>query len=145
MRLRYLSEQFAVRAEPCQLQDVLAGFLVDQQQIRLQVALSVSGPVALKYTPRNETLAEQFQIAREEERQLGTIISEAEAAERDRKRHEDKRREAGAVDRADYLETAEMKRAQALLLRAKGMKQREIAAEMGVSVMAVNSYLKSNS
>jgi predicted transcriptional regulator len=36
-----------------------------------------------------------------------------------------------------------MKRAHALLLRAKGMKQREIAAEMGVSVMAVNGYLKS--
>jgi DNA-directed RNA polymerase specialized sigma24 family protein len=95
------------------------------------------------YTPKNQTLIDYLNITPDEERQLGTIISETEAADRHRKRDEVKRREAGAVDRASYLETAEMKRAHALLLRAKGMKQREIAAEMGVSVMAVNGYLKS--
>jgi len=92
-------------------------------------------------------LIDYLNITPDEERQLGTIISEVEATERtrqrDRKRDETKRREAGAVDRASYLETAEMKRAQAILLRAKGMKQREIAAEMGVSVIAVSRYLKS--
>lgn len=93
------------------------------------------------YTPRNETLAEQFQITREEERQLQTIISEEEALERDRKR---KARSEHSVDRATYIESAEMKRAEARLLRAKGMKQREIAAEMGISIGAVNEYLKSN-
>lgn len=91
------------------------------------------------YTPQNETLAEQFRITREEERQLQTIISEAE--ERHRKRDEARRREAGAVDRASYLETAEMKRAEARLLRAKGMKQREIAAEMGLNIRVVSRYL----
>lgn len=96
------------------------------------------------YTPRNQTLIDQFHITREEERQLQTIISEAEAAERHRKRDEVKRREAGAVERSAYIESAEMKRAEALLLRAKGMKQREIAAEMGISIGAVNEYLKSN-
>lgn len=100
------------------------------------------------YTPKNETLAEQFNITREEERQLQTIISKAEARERarkrDRERDEVKRRKAGAIDRASYLEPSEMKRAHARLLHAKGMKQREIAAEMGVSLGAVNAYLKSN-
>jgi predicted transcriptional regulator len=41
------------------------------------------------------------------------------------------------------IESAEMKRAHALMLRAKGMKQREIAAEMGVSLRSVKDYLKS--
>ena len=95
------------------------------------------------YTPKNQTLIDYLNITPDEERQLGTIISEAEAAERHRKRDEAKRREAGAVDRASYLETAEMKRAHALLLRANGMKQREIAAEMGVSLRSVKDYLKS--
>ena len=95
------------------------------------------------YTPKNQTLIDYLNITPDEERQLGTIISEAEAADRHRKRDEVKRREAGAVDRARYLETAEMKRTHALLLRAKGMKQREIAAEMGISIGAVNAYLKS--
>jgi len=99
------------------------------------------------YTPKNQTLIDYLNITPDEERQLGTIISEAEAADRHRKRErqrdETKRREAGAVERSSYLETAEMKRAHALLLRAKGMKQREIAAEMGISIGAVNAYLKS--
>jgi hypothetical protein len=96
------------------------------------------------YTPKNQTLIDYLNITPDEERQLATIISDAEAADRHRKRDEVKRREAGAVDRTSYLENAEMKRAHALLLRAKGMKQREIAAEMGVSLRSVKDYLKSN-
>jgi hypothetical protein len=99
------------------------------------------------YTPKNQTLIDYLNIRPDEERQLGTIISEAEAADRHRKRErqrdETKRREAGAVERSSYLENAEMKRAHALLLRAKGMTQREIAAEMGISIGAVNAHLKS--
>ena len=98
------------------------------------------------YTPKNQTLIDYLNITPDEERQLGTIISEVEATERtrqrDRKRDETKRRQAGAVERSSYLETAEMKRAHAILLRGKGMKQREIAAEMGISIGAVNAYLK---
>lgn len=93
------------------------------------------------YTPRNQTLIDHFSITREEERQLQTIISEEEAAERHRKRNA---RSEHSVDRASYIESAEMKRAEARLLRAKGMKQREIAAEMGVSLRSVKDYLKSD-
>ena len=99
------------------------------------------------YTPKNQTLIDYLSITPDEERQLGTIISEAEATERtrqrDRKRDEKKRREAGAVERSSYLETAEMKRAQARLLQAKGMKTAEIAAEMGLNPRVVRRYLSS--
>ena len=95
------------------------------------------------YTPKNQTLIDYLSITPDEERQLGTIISEAEALERDRKRDEARRREAGAVDRGSYLENAEMKRAQARLLQAKGMKTAEIAAEMGLNPRVVRRYLSS--
>jgi hypothetical protein len=94
------------------------------------------------YTPKNQTLIDYLNITPDEERQLATIISEAEAADRHRKRRIDDLRKSGAIERSSYLENSEMKRTHALLLRAKGMKQREIAAEMGISIGAVNSYLK---
>lgn len=58
------------------------------------------------YTPKNDTLINLFQITDEEQRQLKTIISKSEALERrrarDRKRDEERRRAAGAVERDVY-------------------------------------------
>ncbi|SMR01283.1 hypothetical protein [Xanthomonas fragariae] len=54
------------------------------------------------YTPKNDTLLNLFQITQDEQRQLRTIIGADMALERDRKRHEARRRAAGAVDRATY-------------------------------------------
>ncbi|MGP8288446.1 replication protein [Halomonas colorata] len=65
------------------------------------------------YTPKNDTLINLFRITADEQKQLKTIVSQAEAAERHRKREEDRRRAAGAVDRQTYLEAANAKQAQA--------------------------------
>ncbi len=58
------------------------------------------------YTPRNDTLIDLFQITDDEQRSLRTIISKSMATERrrerDRQRHEARRRAAGAVDRETY-------------------------------------------
>lgn len=54
------------------------------------------------YTPKNDTLINLFRITTEEQRQLKTIVSQAEAAERHRKREEARRRAAGAVGRETY-------------------------------------------
>lgn len=58
------------------------------------------------YTPRNDTLINLFQITDNEQRCLRTIISKSMATERrrerDRQRHETRRRAAGAVDRETY-------------------------------------------
>ncbi len=54
------------------------------------------------YTPKNDTLLNLFQITQDEQRQLRTIIGSDMALERDRKRHEARRRAAGAMDRATY-------------------------------------------
>ncbi|WP_122429851.1 replication protein [Pseudomonas viridiflava] len=93
------------------------------------------------YTPRNDTLINLFRITPEEQQQLKTIVSHAEAAGRHRRREEGRRRAAGAVDRETYLETANGKLAKAQALRAEGLSVRAIAKRMGVSVMAVSRYI----
>jgi hypothetical protein len=94
------------------------------------------------YTPKNDTLINTFQITRDEQRQLRTLIDQDMAAERHRKRDEARRRAAGAVDRSAYLDAAEAKRGQAQALKAQGLSVRAIAAQMGVSVGAVSGYLR---
>ena len=93
------------------------------------------------YTPKNGTLINLFGITTDEQRQLKTIISSEMAQERDRKRHEVRRRAAGAVDRETFLQAAQDRRSQAQMLRAEGMSIRAIAALMGVSKTAVGRYL----
>ncbi len=83
-----------------------------------------------------------FRITPDEQAQLRTIIGTDVAKERDRKRHEVKRRAAGAVDRETYLDAAQAKRVQAQALKAEGLSVRAIAERMGASVGAVAGYLK---
>ena len=82
------------------------------------------------YTPRNNTLRELFDIQEAETPHLKTIITAAEAAQRHRERNRK------AFDRATYLETAEQRRAQARLLRARGLTWAEVGREMGISATA---------
>ncbi|WP_439853700.1 replication protein [Pseudomonas yamanorum] len=93
------------------------------------------------YTPKNDTLINLFGITTDEQRQLKTIISSEMSRERDRKRHEIRRRAAGARDRETYLEAANAKLVKAQALRAEGLSVRAIAKQMGVSVMAVSRYI----
>ena len=98
------------------------------------------------YTPRNSTLIDLFGITDDEQRQLQTIISRSITNERHAQRERERRKAAGAVDRATHLAAVADKRAdkqaEARLLRAQGLSVRAIAAQMGVSVGAVSGYLK---
>lgn len=64
------------------------------------------------YTPKNQTLISLFSITEEEQRQLKTIISPSMAKERDRVRQKNRRKDAGAKDRQEYLNEAEAKKNQ---------------------------------
>ena len=77
------------------------------------------------YTPKNSTLRDLFDIQDTETPHLKTIITAQDAAERHRERNRK------AMDRAAYLETAEQRRAQARLLRARGLSWAEVGREMG--------------
>ena len=93
------------------------------------------------YTPKNDTLISLFHITDDEQRKLRTLISRDMAAERHREREKARRRAAGAVDRASYLEAASAKQAQALALKAQGLSVRAIAAQMGISKTAAGRYI----
>ena len=94
------------------------------------------------YTPRNDTLISLFRITDDEQRQLRTIISRSIVLERDRRRHEVKRRAAGAVERSEYLDAAQERRTRAQELRKQGMSVRAIAKDMGIPASSVQGYIK---
>ena len=73
---------------------------------------------------------------------LKTIISAQDAAERHSERERQRRQQLGALDREIYLETAEQRRVEARLRRAKGESLRQIAMALGVSHEAVRKMLK---
>ena len=92
------------------------------------------------YTPRNDTLIELFDIQPHEFPFLKTIIPTDVAKARHAEREQERREKAGAMDRATYVETrketAEQRRAQARLLKAKGLTWAEVGKEMGISANA---------
>ena len=94
------------------------------------------------YTPRNDTLINQFCITDDEQRKLRTIISRDIAKERHAERDTVRRRKAGAIERAEYLSKAANRQKQAIKLRNQGLTLRAIAHEMGVSVASIHNYLK---
>jgi hypothetical protein len=94
------------------------------------------------YTPRNDTLINLFSITDDEQLQLQTIISKDMAAERDRKWHENKRRQSGMIERSEYEAQAKQKAEQAQQLRNAGWKVSVIAEKLGISIRAVYGYLK---
>ncbi|QXE85575.1 helix-turn-helix domain-containing protein [Geomonas nitrogeniifigens] len=93
-------------------------------------------PVDPRYRFKNQTIIDWLQITSCEERQLKTIISKTEAAERHRQRNRKH------TSRANYLAISEDRKCEALELRAKGMSQRQIATALGVSRGAVENYLR---
>lgn len=98
------------------------------------------------YTPRNETLIDLLSITEAEQRLLKTIISKEEAARRHAERERMRRRLAGMAERAEYLaqmaSTTEQRRQAVLELRSRGLSQRAIAREMGITQQRVSKLLK---
>jgi|TARA_R100001039_G_scaffold36926_2_gene34238 hypothetical protein len=98
------------------------------------------------YTPWNSTLINTFQITDDEQRQLKTIVSKAEAKRRDAERKREQRRKAGAIERNDYLRsmtaTTEQRREVAFELREQGKTNKEIAEALSIHIKSVPRLLK---
>ncbi len=94
------------------------------------------------YTPKNSTLRELFDIQEAETPHLKTIITPGEAQARHAEKERLRRQCSGATDRATYLETAEQRRVEARLRRARGESLRQIATALGVSHEGVRRMLK---
>lgn len=89
-----------------------------------------------RYRISNLKLIDLFDITSEEESELKTIISKDVKSRRERERKTEKRRAHGMVERGTYLATAEMKRAQARVLRAQGKTWMEVASVVGYASAA---------
>lgn len=101
------------------------------------------------YNVGNKKLIEWLGITEDEQQHLKTIIGWREKRKRDRgyqerekRRKETERREAGMMPRQDYLEKAEERCQKALELRAQGLTQKEIAMIVGVNQSTISRWLK---
>ena len=103
-----------------------------------------------RFTYRNETLVNVLKIEPEEEQRrdpntgeylLRTIISADEERRRDKERKEKARREAGAMERHQYLSRAAQRREDARRMSREGLRTPEIAEALEVSIHTVKGYL----
>lgn len=98
------------------------------------------------YTYRTSTIISLLAITHDEQKQLKTLISSDLATERNTVRERNKRRAAGVVERAEYLEkhkqTAAERREQILAMHAQGLTSLQIAAHLDISKKTVERALK---
>lgn len=96
-------------------------------------------PIDPRYRFKTETILEWLEITPEEQRQMATLISRAEARCRHREKERARTYQTGEVQqtRAEYLAQAEVRRQEALRRKARGESLRQIASALGVSHEAV--------
>ena len=92
------------------------------------------------YTPKNDTLINLFRITDGEQIKLKTIISKAEKSAREKIR--DAKRKGWKQSRVEYEGEAQARAQKAKELKAQGLSLRKIAAQLEVSLGAVQHYLK---
>ena len=96
--------------------------------------------VSKGYNYKNETLIELFEITADEQQHMKVLISRSEKNERDKKRKREQRRnEDGLTSREQAKKDLEHKVSEMLL---QGLKQKEIALELGISKGRVSQIAK---
>jgi hypothetical protein len=95
-----------------------------------------------RYRFKNSTIIELLEIEDWEQEEMSVIISSDEARKRHREREKERRREAGAMERSEYLGMASHNRREAVRLRQEGRKVREIADTLKLSSDHVKTILR---
>jgi hypothetical protein len=99
-------------------------------------------PVDPRYRFKNQTLIDLLNITPAEERELRTIISDAEKRRRDAARADARRRAACVPTMADVELARAMLRASAQDLRRQGKSYPEISRALGISLGSAHNYCK---
>lgn len=130
--VRALAKEFAPGWSAERVRQATSGTLERLKQAQAGVKVEYDGRVYdPRYTYANATLLDWLEITPDEERELRTIIGPDEVRRRGAERQAQRRREAGAMTREDWLESHEQRRASARLLRAQGLAWAEVAAQAG--------------
>ena len=96
--------------------------------------------VSKGYNYKNETLIELFEVTNDEQEHMKVLISQSEKNERDKKRKRKQRRnEDGLTSREQAKKEIEYKVSKLL---SEGLKQKEIALELGISKGRVSQIVK---
>jgi DNA-binding NarL/FixJ family response regulator len=90
------------------------------------------------YILKRSTLVDYLQVTDKEAKQLKTIITDNEKY----RRKTDKRRKDGIKPRSEYLSKTSDRKEQAIALKEQGLKTKEIAEKLDVSVRTIQGYLK---
>ena len=96
----------------------------------------------LNYKAKNTTIIRNLEITAQEQAHLKTIISKDEKKGRHSKAESERRRGAGAVERAEYEGKAAERREKAIQLRTSGLKAAQIAEIMGTTQSAIYELFK---
>jgi hypothetical protein len=94
-----------------------------------------------RYRFKNQTIIELLEIEDWEMREMQVLISKDEKKRRRRERDEKSRREAGMMERSEYLGMASHNRREAVKLRSNGLKVREIAETLKLTERRVYKLL----
>jgi len=96
-----------------------------------------------RYKPKNKTIIDALEMTLDEQAEMSVIIGKDIKYKRWNDKRQTKRRAAGVISREDYIDLAAMRKAEAFELREQGYKIKDIANDLGVSIHAINKYLKS--
>jgi len=126
-------------------QAVLARFEAERQLILAGVSRSDArdqlGRAKSQYTLTNRFIVALLEITPLEQVRLKTLIGADEKRRRHAQAETRKRREAGAMPRADYQSRAAQRKQEARRLQSEGLSVRQVAAAMELSIGSVHRYL----
>ncbi|MBC9720442.1 MAG: hypothetical protein H9W82_03345 [Lactobacillus sp.] len=90
------------------------------------------------YIFRNETIIKELNITEQEQKQLKTIIAKREKYDRNNERRQTERRNEAGMTKREQAKHDTMTRVRAL--KDKGLKQKQVASELGVGIATVKRY-----
>lgn len=90
------------------------------------------------YIFRNDTIIKYLDITEQEQKQLKTIIAKREKYDRNNERRQSERRNEAGLTKREQAKHDTMTRVRAL--KDKGLKQKQVASELGVGIATVKRY-----
>lgn len=137
LEVRVLAREFAPGWSQARVADAVSAVLARADAARAGERIEWRGrAVNPRYRFRNDTLIDRLEVTEDEQRQLKCLVGSAEAQRRDTERARRVRREAGALEREEYLQRSAVRLVEALRLREQGASWGDVASAFGFASAA---------